>query len=289
MASIAEAPRVRQISSTVNYIARKPEPLYNYYLVDPPAGVAASNEDREPRDVIVASVRDRTVPPALDVHGFELVAFNPSVDDIYDTAQQEAVFNPQVADFVRRHLNAREVRVFFPFLRGEEAQRRMPGSLTAPAPTAHVDYTHETGHYWFDHILGADADRYRGSRFAIINLWRPITGPLRDHPLAMCDAQSLGPDDLMVSKVVSRADEHGRPVADGKIYEAAVYALAYNPGHRWYYVPDMMPDEALLLKNYDSQLDGVARFSPHCAFKDPSTPADVLPRASIEVRCLVVW
>jgi hypothetical protein len=49
----------------------------------------------------------------------------------------------------------------------------------------------------------------------------------------------------------------------------------------------MQPDEALLLKCYDSATDGRARFAPHTAFEDPTTPADAQPRESIEIRTLV--
>jgi hypothetical protein len=65
------------------------------------------------------------------------------------------------------------------------------------------------------------------------------------------------------------------------------YGVAYNPAHRWYYAPDMQPTEALLLKCFDSKTDGTARFSPHTAFVDPTTPPDAAPRESIELRTLV--
>jgi hypothetical protein len=66
------------------------------------------------------------------------------------------------------------------------------------------------------------------------------------------------------------------------------YSVKYSPAHRWFYVPDMMPDEALLLKCYDSATDGRARFMPHTAFEDPTADkAKILPRESIELRTLV--
>ena len=92
-----------------------------------------------------------------------------------------------------------------------------------------------------------------------------------------------------MSYTCGRRDENGLATPDGEIYETETYALRHNPAHRWYHTPDMMPDEALLLKNYDSRTDGVARFSPHTAFDDPTTPLDRLPRASIEVRALTIW
>jgi hypothetical protein len=49
----------------------------------------------------------------------------------------------------------------------------------------------------------------------------------------------------------------------------------------------MNVDEVLLLKCFDSKTDGRARFAPHGAFVDPTTPRDALPRESIELRALV--
>ena len=49
----------------------------------------------------------------------------------------------------------------------------------------------------------------------------------------------------------------------------------------------MTPEEALLLKVYDSARDGTARFSPHTAFAEPNAPADAPPRQSIELRALL--
>jgi hypothetical protein len=109
----------------------------------------------------------------------------------------------------------------------------------------------------------------------VINLWRPIRGPLRDAPLAVCDVESVAPEDLVPSDLVYR----------NRVGET--YAVTYNPSHRWYYVPEMQPHEALLLKCYDSETDGRARFLPHTAFVDPTTPEDAPPRESIELRTLV--
>jgi hypothetical protein len=63
--------------------------------------------------------------------------------------------------------------------------------------------------------------------------------------------------------------------------------VRFNPAHRWYWLPEMTTDEALLLKVYDSARDGPARFSPHTAFADPGAPPDAPPRQSIELRALL--
>jgi hypothetical protein len=68
-----------------------------------------------------------------------------------------------------------------------------------------------------------------------------------------------------------------------------IYQFRHRPEHRWYYFPRLAPDEALLIKCYDSATDGPARFTAHAAFDDPTTPAGAPARESIEVRTLVLY
>ena len=104
----------------------------------------------------------------------------------------------------------------------------------------------------------------------------PIRGPVQESPLAVCDAQSIRQDDFVASDLIY---PHRR---------GETYAVTYNPTHRWYYFPDMQPDEALLLKCYDSAA-GRARFTAHTAFDDPTSPPDAAPRESIEIRAFVFF
>lgn len=93
----------------------------------------------------------------------------------------------------------------------------------------------------------------------------------------MLDARSLAFDDLVASDLVYR-DKVGE-----------TYSVKPNPEHRWYYYPHLLPEEALLLKIYDSREDAQTRLGAHTAFDDPCTPADAPPRQSIELRCLLFF
>jgi hypothetical protein len=124
-------------------------------------------------------------------------------------------------------------------------------------------------------LLPGEADELLRGRVQVINVWRPIRGPLKDTPLAVCDASTVKPEQLVPSDLVYK-DRVGE-----------TYGVTFDPRHRWFYAPDMQTDEALLLKCYDSSTDGRARFAPHTAFTDPTTPADAPPRESIEIRTLV--
>ena len=109
-----------------------------------------------------------------------------------------------------------------------------------------------------------------------VNVWRPITGPVRRSPLALADAETVKAGDLIATDQIF-------PDRVGEIYN-----LAYDPDQQWYWAPEMAPDEVLLIKGWDSLDDGRARFTPHSAFSPPQVRDDAPPRESIEIRTLVI-
>jgi hypothetical protein len=112
------------------------------------------------------------------------------------------------------------------------------------------------------------------------------------HPLALCDAQTVDPEDLVVFEIhyQDRVGEN--------------YFARHSGRHRWYYYPQITRNEALLIKQWDSE-GALARtkggrgdstaplepstFSLHSAFEDPTTPPDAPDRWSIEVRCFALY
>lgn len=120
-----------------------------------------------------------------------------------------------------------------------------------------------------------------------MNLWRPFDVVNRDN-LALCDARSADEEDL--TAVYANISDELRKAKTGYNFAAKSRSEAWevkaNPAHKWYYAANMRPDEALLIKQYDSKTE-IARRTPHSAF---SAKEDFGPtRQSIEVRCLVFW
>jgi hypothetical protein len=93
----------------------------------------------------------------------------------------------------------------------------------------------------------------------------------------LTDARSIAPQELVPSDLVY-PDRIGE-----------TYAVTYNPEHKWYYFPQMRPNEVIFIKCFDSAENGPARFSAHSAFDDPTSPADAPARQSIELRTLVFY
>jgi len=264
------------VEATLNYLAPMTERPRNY-TYDPPPGVSRSNSTHEPHLVPVHDARAVESDISLDREGFAVLHYKSAVENFWDEDEVRRVYYPEVQRVLAEATGASKVYIFDHTLRRRVrgVDDRAPGAPRQPASRVHVDHTAKSGPQRVRDFFGDDAEELLRGRVRVINLWRPIRGPLRDAPLAVCDAGSVAAEDLVPSDLVYQ----------NRVGET--YGVTYNPAHRWFYVPDMQPDEALLLKCFDSATDGRARFAPHTAFDDPTAPADALPRESIEIRTLV--
>lgn len=214
---------------------------------------------------------------SLDENGFVFVEHKSAVKDFFDPKELESVYYAEVAALIKNLSGAKRVQVFDHTLRsGDEAEREAK-LIREPVLSAHNDYTEWSGPHRVRELLPEEADFLLKSRFAIIQVWRAINQPIRSNPLAIADAKSIAPEDLLVA-------ERRYPHRVGQTYR-----LQYSPQHRWFYFPEMRRDEALVFKVFDSEKDGRARFTPHTSFDDPTTPPGAPPRQSIEARALVFF
>jgi hypothetical protein len=264
------------VEATLNYLADSSErPVL--YIYDPPAGVPRMTGKSEPRSVLIRNAR-LAEESSLDKQGFQLVRHETTVRDFYDQAEVEKVYYPEVEALLKEATGAEKVVVFDHQVRNIQLSQQGQRNAREYVHTVHNDYTAKSGPRRVrDHLPAAEAEERLRHRFAEINVWRPIRGPIESTPLAVCEAQSIEPKDFVAADLVYR-DKVGE-----------VYRFTYNPNHRWSYFPGLDRNEAILLKCYDSKEDGRARFSAHSAFEDPTSPPDAAPRESIEVRALVFW
>jgi hypothetical protein len=239
----------------------EPEPRYHAQL--------------QKRAVAIHDARALEGELSLDRHGIELHRRPSSANDLYNDTHVEQDYYPEIEALVKEVTGASRVVIFDHTRRRDDGGS---GGTKTPADRAHNDYTEWSAPQRVQDLLGEDeARRLRNVPFVQVNAWRPIRGPVRRSPLAVLDAATLDPGDLIATDMVY-------PGRTGEIYH-----LAFNPDQRWLYFPAMERDEVLLIKGYDSRTDGRARFVPHTAFHDPGTHADEPPRESIEVRTLAFF
>lgn len=281
--------------------------------------------DLESRDMPVHDARRLEAGAerrTLRNNGFEMLP-RPMADpdlDFFDHEQVVRGYYPHCAEIVREASGAAVVAAFDHNVRsalGKKSKRRIEGGqqVQGPAHLVHGDYTltsapqrlrdlakppavndtYRTSLAEGETLLDADAVEraIANGRFAIINVWRNIAHePVATHPLALCDAASVRPQDLVVFEI-HYSDRIGEN-----------YFAKHADEHQWYVYPALTRDEALLIKQWDSagelarsnganadavNPDAPCTFSFHSAFADPTTPPDAPDRWSIEVRCVALY
>jgi hypothetical protein len=248
------------------------------YTFDPPPGVPRNSGEIDARTVTIHDAR-RERGLWLDAGGFELVAHQGTLREFNKFQDPEAVREIDYAEVectLKTITGAEKALIFDHTLRDSTVVLGQP-ALREPVRRVHDDQTLASAPNRIKKHLSPDEASWRlQRRFAIVNFWRPIGGPVLTTPLAVCDARTIDSKDLLPSDLVY---EH---------WVGETYAVAFNPRHRWYWYPRQEPAEATLLKIYDSATD-VARLTAHTAFDDPNSLPDAPPRRSIEIRALLFW
>jgi hypothetical protein len=210
---------------------------------------------------------------SLDLQGFILLREPTAVGNFYDSQEVRTVYYLEVESLVRRATGAAKVVVFAHDVRCAYRAKAREAGIREPVTEVHNDYTPRSGPQMVRESLDpAEAQRRLMSRFAEVNVWRPIQGPVRSTPLAVCDARSIQQQDLVKTEL-----------------KHEVYMVVHSASHRWFYFPRMQRDEVVILKCFDSAEDGRAQFTVHAAFEDPTTPPGAPARESIEVRALAFF
>jgi hypothetical protein len=267
------------VSTTLDYLQSALHKPVTYMLA-PPGGHSWETGDYAAVPVTIRDGRGKVDAPALDREGFQLCSAPSAMQDFGEREQIQRVYYREMEELARSVSGARQAIVFDHLVR-----RRAPGTLTpfgaragqrpSAATRVHCDFTPSSAQRRLALEMEAGGIGHV-ERFAIVNLWRTTWLPVLDAPLAVCDARSVRPADLVAADIVY-------PTRTGEIYE-----VLYNPAHAWTYFHAMDFEEVLLFKQYDSA-EGMSCYTPHAAFAHPATPVGTPPRESIEIRCLLIF
>lgn len=251
----------------------------DYYFYEPDPSVKLNPPGTDPQDMTIENGWPLLDSFDVDREGFALKPFPAAFTAYDDPDAVTATFYPQVVEFVKAHTGAKRVVVFDHTLR-----KRLPADLKAqttinrPAVLlVHSDYTPASGPQRVRDLLPDEAETLLQGRVAFYNVWKSLYEVVEELPLAMIDCRTQDDADLLRMELKYR-ERTGE-----------IFVLRHSPKHRWVYFPHMRPDQALLLKTYESQTDGRARFAGHSAFEDPTTPPDARKRESIEVRTMAFF
>lgn len=222
--------------------------------------------------VAIQDLRDSEEEISLERTGFAALRHPSACTNWFDEAEVLARYYPESAELVKRATNASHVVAYGHVIRGRT--QGAPATARLPAMNAHVDNDFATSmqvaHRLAPEELKDDFPRYR---FVVINVWRPIA-PVRRNPLAIVDGATVARRDLHRARLLaSRAG----------VKDPGGYNLSFSPEQRWYYLPDMQPDEVLLFTQVDAKSEA-AQWAAHTSFDDPASAPDAPERQSIEIR-----
>lgn len=229
-------------------------------------------------EVPIHDARVLETSTSLNREGFELHEHESSVTNFYDIENQKTAYERELEELVLPILGGKAIHIFDHTLRSDSAEIRATHKTREAAAIVHNDYTITSAHKRLKDLLGDTAAKEKlKNRFAIINVWRSIAGPVIKSPLTCCDAQSVSEENVFSSE--RRAKD--------RIGELEL--VSHNAGHKWFYFPEMKNNEVLLIKTFDSMNDGRAIRSIHTAFNNVLAPKDAQPRESMESRMLVFY
>jgi len=264
------------IEATLDYMVDDGSKVFTV-VATPGGSDGRSGGTPDPRRVLIHNGRPHAGEFTLERSGFRFVRHDTKVADFYDEAEIRRVYYPEMEALIKAESGARRVVIFDHTLRTADDELRASKKIREVVRRVHNDYTEWSAPKRVRDILPDEADELLKHRFAFIQVWRPIRHPVETYPLAMADAQTLSPNDMIISERRA-ADRVGQ-----------TYAIKYNPAHKWYWFPRMRREEALVFKVFDSMTDGRARWTAHTAFADPTSPPHARPRESIEIRTMAFF
>ncbi|KAJ4395313.1 hypothetical protein N0V85_006596, partial [Neurospora sp. IMI 360204] len=197
----------------------------------------------------------------VDVSGFALYNHPANETSFTDERAIWSGYYAEVEALLRAKLpGIKRVEVFDHTIR-----RNTNNSARKPVQQVHVDQTPAAAATRVRrHVTPAEeAEKLLKGRYQIINVWRPISHPATDFPLAFIDWRSTSPGDLVPVDLLypkRRPDEdnedRGKEVApteetypktEGYEVKGETYGVVPSEGHKFYYVKDMKPEEVVLI------------------------------------------
>lgn len=206
------------------------------YVEKPPEGSPQRNFGAEEKDVTIHDIRGREKEFDMNVNGFGVLQGIESQErDFTDDERVKSVYYPEVEKLLLDNVEgAHRVFIFDHTIR-----RSNPDAHRAPVNRAHIDQTTKSAIMRVEYHMGDEAEELLKGRYRLINVWRPINGPVVHKPLAYADSRSVPDDDIVPV-------EHRYPHRTGE-----TAGVKYTPKGKWHYLSGMQNDERILLQCYD--------------------------------------
>ena len=262
------------VSGTLHFFAPPEDGSKPYnYVEQPPEGVPRNNFGVDSHTVPIHSMRGLESSFSLDKHAFLPVPSSNAVSaaskaDFSSDASVEKTYYPEVEKLLLDTLPGSPKRVL---IFDHTIRRAVQGAHREPVMRVHIDQTNWSAAERVRFHLPDEAETLLKGRYRLVNVWRPLNGPVESSPLAVADSTTV-PDENIVGV------QHIYPTRKGE-----TAGVKYDEGMRWWYWDGMDDGERLLLQCFDSVSGSRV---PHTAFQLEGQESRK-QRESIEVRALI--
>lgn len=227
-------------------------------------------------------LRDVDDEPSFDREGFRLLPHRSAVTDLGDPRNHPAYCTE--VETMLRGLTGSALVFVSPVVVLRSTSHAAYGEGVIADPVASVVHSDRT-----DRSIRSEARaalRSHGieampeGRLVAYNVWRALTPPPQDYPLALCDLRTIREERLV------RTDSVGNAANAGESLE--FYLSLHDPGHRWCYFSDQTRDEVLVFQQFDTAAHGPSGCL-HTAFRNPDCTVPLATRLSVEARGYVFF
>lgn len=234
------------------------------------------------RDVRFHDLRHAAEAPSLQREGFTMLPHRSTVTEFGD-ARQHAIYCDELTQLLRELTGSSLVFVSPTMVLRSRSHPQYSDGVIADrvADVVHSDRTDRS--VWIEARSALEhygIDTPPEGRLVSYNLWRTLTPPPQDFPLALCDLRTVRAEQLV------RGLSIGNPVNRGQ--EVEFYLSLFDPEQRWCFFSDLTRDDVLVFQQFDSAASGPSGVL-HTAFRDPSCTKAAATRVSVEARAYVFF
>jgi len=238
-----------------------------------------SRQNLQPLDITIRNGRTWSQKPTLGNEGLMIAEHSSGKADWANRQWIDSEYVPSCVELIKKLTGAKQaIPIYSPL------QRRVDyDKYAGAAPTAgfvHLDQTRAIAQIFAGKTAEAAGISFK--RAVIFNIWKCMTPPPQDFPLAVGDRRTISEEVHVLGSTVEYIGEKEER------FESPYLSLVPSEQSIYYYFPDMVPDESLVFIGVDLDPSNPLGCA-HSAFKHPAPDGECVPRASIETRILAIF
>jgi hypothetical protein len=227
---------------------------------------------------------------SLDREGFQVATLRTALPETLEVLLEDGegeirrTYWPEIVELTRQTLvsDGRKPKYVFAIGTQKFTEDKSRGLLGSYSRQAHADFSDVVFDGAWKMLVkrGVPEEEAKRLDLMFVNCWKPFGVTVTDNPLAVLDWTSVDPN----------ADVRGVKRGQGAHMEKDTISgalVCHNPDHRWFYLPEMTPEELWFFKQADSRENraDISKHTFHTSVKIGANESRA--RRSIAVRLIL--